>query len=249
MPPSDYSNKIIALITGANQGIGLATATILARDHGYHVIIGSRNTVNGAKVAKDLNNQGYSASSIELDLEREPTLLATVDYIKNKFGRLDVLVNNAAILIDSSPHAGTTYNLFTRTFNTNVIGTALLTEPLIPLLEKSSHPRVVFVSSRMGSAKYSTDPSIPWYNFECKAYDSSKAALNVLALNYARILGPVGAKVNIACPGIVASNLHEGVKDGAPPEVGAKRIVELATLGKDGPTATWSASDEAEIPW
>jgi NAD(P)-dependent dehydrogenase (short-subunit alcohol dehydrogenase family) len=249
MSNSNYQDKTITLVTGANGGIGLATATALARDHGHHVIIGSRNADNGTKVANSLIDQGLSASSVQLDLECESSLVAAVDYVAKTFGRLDVLVNNAAILIDSSDKAGTTYNLFTRTFNTNVIGTALLTDGLIPLLEKSDHPRVVFVSSRMGSATYSKDPTKMWYNLECSAYDSSKAALNVLALNYARRLGPAGAKVNIACPGIVATNLHEGVKGGAPAEVGAVRIVELATLGKDGPTATWSSSDEAEIPW
>ena len=249
MSTSNYQGKTITLVTGANGGIGLAVATALARDHGHHVIVGSRNADAGAKVAKALLDQSYSASNVQLDLEFEPSLLAAVEYIDKTFGRLDVLVNNAAILIDSSEKAGTTYNLFTRTFNTNVIGTALLTEPLLPLLEKSDNPRVVFVSSRMGSATYSKNTTKPWYNLECSAYDSSKAALNVLALNYARKLSHVGAKVNIACPGIVATNLHPGVQSGAPPEVGAIRIVELATLGKDGPTATWSSSDEAEIPW
>ena len=101
----------------------------------------------------------------------------------------------------------------------------------------------------MGSSTLSADPTTTWYNLEATAYDSSKAALNVMALNFARILAPYNAKVNIACPGLVATNLHEGVQSGTSPEVGAKRIVELATLGDDAETATWSSSDTPIIPW
>lgn len=245
-----FAGKTITLVTGANSGIGLATATALARDHGHHVIIGSRNADKGAEVAQNLVSQGFSAASVQLDLEDESSLLAVVEYISATYGHLDVLVNNAAILIDMYDQAGTLKNLFTRTFNTNVIGTALLTDPLVPLLSKSENPRVVFVSSSMGSAALSKDKNSGWYDLDCKAYDSSKAALNVLALNYARILEPVNGKVNSVCPGLVSTNLHEKVKQwGVPPEVGAQRVVELAVLGKHGPTATWSSREKAEIPW
>jgi NAD(P)-dependent dehydrogenase (short-subunit alcohol dehydrogenase family) len=242
------SDKTITLISGANQGIGLATATALARDHGHHVIIGSRNSEAGAKVAKSLTDKGYAASSVQLDLTVESSINAAANYVAKTFGHLDVLINNAGILIDSSDKYKDTHDLFTQTFTTNVIGTAVLTEAVLPLLRKSTLPRIVFVSSRMGSSTLSKDSTTPWYALECKAYDASKAALNVLGLNYARILAPDGGKVNIVCPGLVATNLSPGVASGVAPEVGAKRLVELATLGKDGLTATWTASD-GEIPW
>ena len=244
------ANKTISLISGANGGLGLATATALARDHGHHVIIGSRNPNNGTKLAKSLTDAGYSASSVQLDLDSESSILSAVEHLTNTYGRLDVLVNNAAILIDSTDKAKNTYDLYKQTFSTNIVGTAALTEGLLPLLKKSEHPRLVFVSSRMGSLKLAKDPTSFWYNLDCRSYDASKAALNILALNYARMLTDVAnAKVNIVCPGLVATNLHVGVASGASPEIGAKRIVELATLPDDGPTATWSASDEPEIPW
>lgn len=243
------ANKTISLISGANGGLGLATATALARDHGHHVIIGSRNPDNGTKVAKSLTDAGYSASSVQLDLDFESSIVSAVVHITNTYGRLDVLVNNAAILIDSTDKAKNTYDLYKQTFSTNIVGTAALTEGVLPLLRKSQHPRLVFVSSRMGSLKLAKDPTSFWYNLDCRSYDASKAALNILALNYARMLTDVHARVNIVCPGLVATNLHVAVASGATPEEGAKRIVELATLPDDGPTATWSARDEPEIPW
>jgi NAD(P)-dependent dehydrogenase (short-subunit alcohol dehydrogenase family) len=247
MSPSTTS-KTITFVSGANQGIGLATATALARDHGHHVIIGSRNAEAGAKVAKSLAAQGYAASSVQLDLNSEASIHAAVQHIQNTFGHLDVLINNAAILIDGTPTAGTTHELFTKTFTTNVIGTAVLTDALLAPLRKSNLPRIIFVSSRMGSLTLAADPTTAWYNLDCKAYDASKAALNMLALNYARILEPEGARVNVVCPGLVATNLHPGVASGAPPAVGAKRVVELAVVEKEGPTATFSGSDGG-VPW
>jgi NAD(P)-dependent dehydrogenase (short-subunit alcohol dehydrogenase family) len=246
--PATTTEKTITLISGTNQGLGLATAPALARDHGHHVIIGSRNAEAGAKVAASLVNQGYTASSVQLNLSSELSITAAVEHVAAQFGCLDVLINNAAILIDGTQKAGSTHDLFTQTFTTNVIGTAVLTELLLPLLRKSALPRIVFVSSRMGSLTSSKDRTTPFYRYDFKAYDASKAAINMLALNYARVLEPEGGRVNAACPGLVSTNLHPGVKSGVVPEIGAKRIVELATVDLGGPTATYSAS-EGEIPW
>lgn len=246
----DASTKdlTITLISGANQGLGLATATRLAKEHGHHVIVGSRNADAGAKVAASLQAEGYEASSVQLELGSDDSILAAAKSIKEKFGRLDVLINNAGILIDSIP-GQTTRDLFTKTFNTNVIGTACLTDAMLPLLHKSTLPRIVFVSSRMGSLNVSTDGTTPWYNIDYKAYDASKAAINILAINYNRILNDVGGRVNVVCPGLVATNLSPFVKEyGSAPYIGAQRVVELATVDKNGPTATFSDRD-GKIPW
>lgn len=241
-------NLTITLISGANGGLGLATATRLSKEHGHHVIVGSRNADAGDKVAEALQAEGYEASSVQLDLNSDTSILAAAKSIQEKFGRLDVLINNAGILIDSIPEQ-TTRGLFTKTFDTNVIGTACLTEAMLPLLRKSTLPRIVFVSSRMGSLKVSTDDSTPFYNADYKAYDASKAAVNMLAINYNRILSDVGGRVNTACPGLVATNLSPFVKKyGSEPYLGAQRVVELATVDKNGPTATFSDRNE-EIPW
>jgi NAD(P)-dependent dehydrogenase (short-subunit alcohol dehydrogenase family) len=197
----------ITLISGANQGIGLAAAKILAKEHGHQVIVGSRNLDAGLKVAKEIEADGGKASSIQLDITSDESIAAATTHIKHKYGHLDVLVNNAGILIDGKVPGMSTRELFTQTLNVNVIGTALLTEALLPLLRQSVLPRIIFVSSLMGSLHQATVQESPFYAIDFKAYDASKAAVNMLALNYARILEDVGGLSNAVCPGLVATSL------------------------------------------
>lgn len=244
-----HSTTPIVLISGGNSGIGLATAKSLAVDHSYTVIIGSRNAKTGEEIASSLKSQGLPVSSVQLDLESDKSISAAIEYIVEKFGRLDVLINNAGILIDGLVEGISTRDLFTRTLSTNVVGAACLTEACLPLLRKAEHPRVVFVSSCMGSITMSLDKTTAWYAADYKAYDSSKAALNMLAANYDRILADKEGSVNVACPGLVATNLSDFVKQyGSPPEVGAKRVVELATVKKGSVTGTFSNAS-GPLPW
>jgi len=238
----------VALISGANAGIGLAVATQLARDHGFHVIVGSRKADAGEKVAASLVADGHSASSVQLDVLSDESIAAAVGWIESEFGLLDVLINNAGVLLDTRQDGRSIRELFTETFSTNVIGAASLTDACLPLLRKSELPRVIFVSSRMGSLSEATNKSTMYYNIDYKAYDCSKAALNMLAINYARILDDAGAMVNAVCPGLVKTKLTNNHPYGTSPEVGAQRIVELATASKGGPTATFSEKDGV-IPW
>ena len=241
----------VAFISGANSGIGLAAATQLAKAHGYHVIIGSRNAAAGEEVAATLKTDGHSASSVQLDVTSDESIAGAVSYIEREFGVLDVLVNNAGIFLDKGAGNNrglSTRALFDQTFDTNLIGAACLTEACIPLLRKSEVPRVIFVSSRMGSLSEATNKSTMFHNLECKAYDCSKAALNMLALNYARILEGDGAMVNAVCPGLVKTNFTDFTPYGSSPEVGAQRIVELATAAKGGPTEGFSDKD-GSVPW
>ncbi|KAJ9602064.1 hypothetical protein H2200_013424 [Cladophialophora chaetospira] len=243
----------IALISGANVGIGNAVATKLAKDHGFHVIIGSRNAATGQEAAAKLTREGLLASSVQLDIVSDESITAAIGWIEREFGVLDVLINNAGILIDYVPGFTdaskdlSTRDLFTQTLSTNLVGTACLTEACLPLLCKSDFPRIVFVSSLMGSLTKATDKSTMYYKIDYKAYDCSKAAVNMLALNYARSLEPQGGLVNVACPGLVKTNLTKHLM-GEPTETGALRIVELATLEKGGPTATFS-DRHGPVPW
>lgn len=249
-----HAKATVALISGANAGIGLAVATQLAKDYGYHVIVGSRQAAAGEKVAADLVADGYSASSVQLDVDSDESIAAATSWIEREFGALDVLINNAGVLLDYVPGAIEAYKdlstreLFTRTFSTNVIGAACLTEACLPLLRKSEIPRVLFVTSRMGSLSEATNKSTLYYAIDYKAYDCSKSALNMLALNYARILDADGAMVNAVCPGLVKTKATNYHPYGTTTEVGAQRIVELATASKGGPTATFSDRD-GSIPW
>ena len=248
------TKQTVALISGANSGIGLAVTTLLARDHGYHVIVGSRNSAAGEEVAAALVADGFSASSVQLDVSSDESIAAAASRIEREFGVLDVLVNNAGVLLDYVPgvldaNKGlSTRELFNQTFSTNITGTACLTEACLPLLRKSELPRLVFVSSRMGSLSEATNKSTIYYSIDYKAYDSSKAGLNMLALNYARILEDDGALVNIVSPGLVKTKLTNEHPMGSSTELGAQRIVELATAVKGGPTATFSERG-GSIPW
>jgi NAD(P)-dependent dehydrogenase (short-subunit alcohol dehydrogenase family) len=248
------TKRTIALISGANQGIGLAVAIQLAKEHGYHVIIGSRNSAAGQEAASALVAEGHSASAVQLDINSDESIAAAVSSIEKEFGVLDVLINNAGILIDYVPGFTDAYkslstrDLFTQTFSTNVIGTACLTEACLPLLKKAELPRLIFVSSRMGSISEATNKESGFYAMDYKSYDSSKAALNMLALNYARILEEDGALVNVACPGLVKTKLTNHHEWGSTPELGAQRIVELATAGKGSAVATFSDRNGV-VPW
>ena len=248
------ANRTIALVTGANQGIGRAVATSLAKDHGFHVVVGARRLEAGEAVAAELRAAGCAASAAQLDLTSDASIAAAAAGVGDAFGRLDVLVHNAGVLLDSdSPFrqnpALPTRELFERTFQANVFGAACLTEALLPLLRRAAAaPRVVFVSSVMGSLAVATDTGTPMYGIDYKAYDASKTALNMLMLNYARILADVGGRVNAACPGLVSTSMLGFSPQGVAPEVGARRVVELATLGPDGPSGTFSNSD-GPLPW
>lgn len=238
-------SKQIALISGANGGIGLSAATLLAREHGYHVIIGCRSLDAGLDAVKSITEAGHTASAVQLDVTSDPSIFAVVEHIRSTFGRLDVLINNAGVLLD---HAGlSARELFTRSLEVNAIGAACLTDACLPLLRLSKLPRVVFVSSRMGSLELSLDKSTMYYPIDYKGYDTSKAALNMVALNYKRILGDT-TKVNVVCPGLVKTRLTNYIEGGREPDEGAAKLVEMATVGRDGPSGTWTDS-YGVVPW
>jgi len=243
------TDKTIAFISGANQGIGAASAIRLAKEHNYHVVIGSRNIEDGQKVASKLKSEGFSADSVQLDIQSDDSIAAATTYLTETYGHLDVLVNNAGVLLDLGNMP--TRQLFDVTFSTNVTGTACLTKSLLPLLRQSAQrPRVIFVSSRMGSLAESLNSSTAFYQADYQAYDASKAAVNVLTANYSRILADKGARVNSVCPGLVATNLTGYTSYGHSPEIGAQRIVELATLtGVDSDVTGTFSDKDGSIPW
>lgn len=243
------SPRPLALVTGATQGIGLAVAQSLAREHAYHVILGVRDASKGEKIATALRGEGHEATVLEVDLSCQSSVEAAIATVERDYGYLDVLVNNAAILLDLRPELGK-WELYSNTFTTNVIGTGVLTEGLVPLLEKAKAgpPRIVFVTSTMGSLDMSLNKTVPWYNIDYKSYDASKAAVNMLAINFSRVLDSVNGKVNAVCPGLIKTNLT-GFMDGAEsPEKGAVRVVEMATVGKNGPTGIFT-SRQGIVPW
>ncbi|KAJ7141224.1 hypothetical protein C8R44DRAFT_242906 [Mycena epipterygia] len=235
----------IVLITGANKGIGFEIAKQLAARHeGYHILIGSRDADRGLKAAETLQKAGSSVEAITIDVADDKSIEAAAQTVKSKFGRLDVLINNAGIYIESYTGEPSNRALFEQTFSVNLFGAASTTEAFVPLLEKSSAARLVFVSSDLGSLTWRADGRNP---FDGPAYRCSKAAMNMLALGYATRFRAQGWKVNIHNPGYTATDLnaHQGY---GTVEDGAKGAVRLATLGDDGETATFTEK-EGPIPW
>jgi NAD(P)-dependent dehydrogenase (short-subunit alcohol dehydrogenase family) len=251
------TTKPVVLVTGANRGIGRAAAKALAQDHNYEVVLGCRSLDLGLAAASELRSELHIDDNfrvVQLDLTSDASINVAVSTLKKDFGHLDALVNNAGLLLDNffnePDYAYSTRELFDQTFAINVTGTAVLTEKLLPLLRRATHapPRVVFVTSRLGSLAVATDTTTPFYNSESKAYDASKAAVNMLMLNFNRILKDVGGRVNAVCPGLVSTRLTRFNEYATAPEDGARQVVKMATVGSDGPTGTVS-DFQGEVPF
>ncbi|KAJ7472667.1 hypothetical protein FB451DRAFT_1250322 [Mycena latifolia] len=238
----------LVLITGANKGIGFEIAKQLASQHtGYHILMGSRDAERGAKAADALQKEGLSVEALTIDVADDRSIEAAAQTVKSKFGRLDVLINNAGISLDSFIGQPSTRAIVERTFAVNIFGAASTTEAFIPLLEKSAAARLVFVSSDLGSLTFLADPNGRHSSVPVPAYRCSKAAMNMLALGYAHRFRAQGWKVNIHNPGYTATDLNRHTGPGSV-EDAAIGAVRLATLGNDGETGTYSEK-EGPIPW
>jgi NAD(P)-dependent dehydrogenase (short-subunit alcohol dehydrogenase family) len=231
----------IALVTGANKGIGYEIAARLAA-LGMTVVIGARDTQRREEAAKALD-----VESVALDVTDAASAQAAAKEIEERFGHLDVLVNNAAI-------TGGTYatpsqvglDIIRQVFETNVFGVVTVTNAMLPLLSKSPAARIVNMSSTVGSFASMSDPDSPLAALPASAtYPVSKTALNALTLQYAKELD--GILVNAVCPGYCATDLnnHTGVRTAAQ---GAAIAVKLATLDADGPTGGFF-DDNGTVAW
>ncbi|MFZ3331069.1 MAG: SDR family oxidoreductase [Candidatus Acidiferrales bacterium] len=249
-------NKPVALVTGANQGIGLQIAKDLVT-HGFTVLVGSRNLERGEAAAKQI---GPDAQAIQLDVTDQASITAAEKRICEELGRLDVLVNNAAISHTSKrpdmPIAE--FAKLTRPSNvslaemravwdTNVFGVLAVTQAMLPLLREAPAARIVNVSSGVGSLTRNSDKASPWRSIFGPVYPASKTALNAITLAMAIELESTAIKVNAACPGYTKTNLNNytGTRT---VEQGAREPVRLALLDANGPTGTFS-NEEGPLPW
>jgi NAD(P)-dependent dehydrogenase (short-subunit alcohol dehydrogenase family) len=235
-----------ALVTGANKGLGLETARRLGA-LGWTVHVGARDPQRGQEAVAKLTAEGADAHLVALDVTDDASVEAAAATVAERSdGRLDVLVNNAGISGGFRPDPLDTVPAdFLACYGVNLLGPVRVTHAFLPLLRRAELPRVVMVSSGMGSLTVTTDPDRIESGFVGLVYPSSKAALNMVTTMYAKALP--GWKVNAADPGYTATDLngHRGVLT---VEQGAEPIVALATLGPDGPTGGFFGQ-EGRVPW
>ncbi|MFO0629278.1 MAG: SDR family oxidoreductase [Polyangiales bacterium] len=240
------NDTTVALITGANKGLGYETARRLGA-LGMTVLVGARDRARGAQAVERLREGGADAHRVDLDLTDAASITAAAHDVGARFGRVDVLVNNAGIGGGQLP-SQQDLDAMRALFETNVYGTIAVTQALLPLLTRSRAGRIVNVSTTLASLTHAADPThrIAAWNM-LFGYAASKAVLHAFSVRLAHELRPQGIKVNAVCPGYVATdfNAHRGVRTVTE---GAEIIVRMATLDEDGPTAGFF--DEAGVvPW
>lgn len=229
---TSVTTTTIALVTGANKGLGRETVRRLAGS-GWEVFLGARDPARGGATVAELAEQGVRARLVTLDVTSDESVAAAAATVRAATGRLDVLVNNAAIGGPSTPPAATRADEVRRVLDTNVLGPIRVIHAFLPLLRASDHPRIVMVSSGMGSITTVTDPK--WKDLVRPelGYSTSKAALNMLTAMYSGALG--GVHINAVDPGYTATDLT-GNTGFQTVSQGAEIIIDLASIGPDGPT-------------
>ena len=240
------TDRRVAVVTGANKGIGLEIARQLAHE-GMRVFVGTRDEERGRAAAEKLRAEGLDAQALRLDVTDDASVAAAAARIERDPGRLDVLVNNAGIAIDDGPPSRVSLEVLRRTYETNVFGVVRTTQAFLPLLRRSDAGRIVNLSSSLGSLGKNSDPAWDFAAVKFLAYNSSKTAVNAITIQFAWELRETPIKVNAADPGYVATdmNRHQGVRS---VEQGAATPVRLATLPADGPTGRFF-NDAGPVPW
>jgi NAD(P)-dependent dehydrogenase (short-subunit alcohol dehydrogenase family) len=246
----------IALITGANKGIGRETARQFGA-RGFTVLAGARDEDRGLEAERELRAEGAEVRFVRLDVTDDASVRQAAELIERDYGRLDVLVNNAGIARGSLP-SQTDLDAMREVYEVNVFGAIRVTNAMLPLLRRAPAARIVNVSSEVGSISAMTDPDSPLAHMPAGlAYPSSKSALNMITAMYAKELRDTPIKVNAANPGYTKTDLnrHSGFRSVAE---GAEASVHLATLPADGPSGLlwghlWSAGGPADaygtLPW
>jgi NAD(P)-dependent dehydrogenase (short-subunit alcohol dehydrogenase family) len=250
-------DKPVALVTGANQGIGLQIAGDLVT-HGFTVLVGSRNLARGEAAAKTIDGD---ARALQLDVTDQASITAAAKRIRDELGRLDVLVQNAAIS-NTSKLPGQSVEEYAKTtrpsnvsldemravWDTNVFGVLAVYQAMLPLLREAPAGRIVNVSSGVGSLTRTADPAYPYRSIFGPVYPASKTALNALTLAMAIELENTAIKVNAVSPGFTKTNLNNYAGTDTVEE-GAREAVRVALLGPDGPTGTFTHATLGTLPW
>ena len=250
-------DKPVALVTGANQGIGLQIAKDLVAN-GLIVLVGSRNFERGEAAAKEV---GPGAVALQLDVTDQASIAAAAERIRKELGRLDVLINNAAITNTSKlpsmsveeyaksiRPSNVSLDEVRAVWETNVFGALAVYQAMLPLLREAPAARIVNVSSGVGSLTRNADPAFPYRSVFGPVYPASKTALNAMTIAMAIELEPTRIKVNAVSPGFTKTNLNDYAGTETVAE-GAAEAVRVALLGPDGPTGTFTHAKLGMLPW
>lgn len=250
-------DKRIALVTGANQGVGLQVAKELVAN-GLTVLVGSRDFVRGEAAAREI---GPGAIALQLDVTDQASITAAAEHIRTELGRLDLLVQNAAIS-NTNKRPGQSIEEYAKStrpstvsldemravWETNVFGVIAVYQAMLPLLRESPDARIVNVSSGVGSLTMNADPAFPYRAIFGPVYPASKTALNAVTLAIMIELESTGIRVNLVSPAFTRTNLN-GYTGTESVEDGSREVVRVALLGPDGPSGTFTRWDNATIPW
>jgi NAD(P)-dependent dehydrogenase (short-subunit alcohol dehydrogenase family) len=249
-------HKRIALITGANQGVGYQVAKELVAN-GVTVLVGSRDFERGQAAAQEI---GQGAVPIQLDITDQASIKEATERIRVEFGRLDLLVNNAAISMVTRNDvsfqdymsvygvSNVSLDKLRALWETNVFGALAVYQAMLPLLRLSSDARIVNVGSGAGSLTLNADPSFPYRKMFSPAYAGSKSAFHIIALSMMIEHEQDEIKVNLVSPGFTntALNNYQGVES---LEEGSREVVRVALLGPEGPSGTFTSWENENIPW
>lgn len=242
------TSQRVALVTGANKGIGYETALQLGRE-GCHVLLGARDPARGNDAAEKLRSEEIDVTSLTLDVTDPASVRAAAQHIEKSFGRLDILVNNAGTGAElDGPVSSADLTEVRRIFDTNLLGALEVTQAMLPLLRRAPAARIVNVSSGLGSLARHTDPDWDFAKVLMIGYNGSKAALNMATVLLAKELAGTAIKVNSVAPGFTATDLNGGGPGSQSAAEGAQASVSAALLPDDGPTGSFLAQDMHE-PW
>jgi NAD(P)-dependent dehydrogenase (short-subunit alcohol dehydrogenase family) len=241
------------LITGANKGIGLETAKQLSKK-GLFVYLGSRDIEKGDAIVKKMRDEGFqNVTAIEIDVTKPDTILSAKDIIEKRQGHLDILINNAGVSGVVPQNAlETSVENYKEVFDVNLYGVVRVTQSFIELLKKSDEPRIVNVSTSVGSLSLQSNPNWAAYDYAKYAiYASSKSAMNMYTVHLAYELRDTSFKINAVCPGYTKTDFTN--HNGGEVEVAAKRVIKYALVDQNGPTGKFFSEETnpetSEIPW
>ncbi|WP_313250957.1 SDR family oxidoreductase [Stenotrophomonas sp.] len=244
----NHHNQKIALVTGATRGIGVETVRQLAQA-GVHTLLAGRKRQAAVDLALKLQAEGLPVEALQLDVADADSIAIAVEHVTERHGRLDILVNNAGVLLEDPAVAPSAQPLdaWQRTFDTNVFALVAVTQAFLPLLQRSHAGRIVNVSSILASQTLHADPASGIWDFKIPAYNASKAAVNSWTLSLAYELRDTPIKVNTVHPGYVKTDMNGGEGEIEVGE-GARSSVQMALIGNDGPTGSFTYLGEV-LPW